>query len=115
MNKMGGNRVLVLTTIGRKSGRPRMHPVIATPDGDGWLIVATNGGAANHPMWLRNVAAGPHVRLDVDGAEIPMRATILTPEEKKAIWPKLLAAYPTYGTMQAKTDRDIPVVRLSPE
>jgi deazaflavin-dependent oxidoreductase (nitroreductase family) len=53
MNKMGGNRVLMPTTTGRKTGHPRSHPVIAVEDGADRLVVATNGGAANHPSWVR--------------------------------------------------------------
>jgi F420H(2)-dependent quinone reductase len=114
MNKMGGNPVLILTTTGSKTGRPRSHPVIAVLDGADRLVVATNGGAAKHPSWLRNVAANPEVRLNLGGEEVPMRAAILSSERKKEVWPKLVAAYRSYDAMQRKTDRDIPVVRLSP-
>ncbi|ONI87896.1 hypothetical protein ALI144C_08140 [Actinosynnema sp. ALI-1.44] len=114
MSTMGGNKLGILTTIGRKSGRPRSHPVITIPDGENRLVVATNAGAANHPYWVRNALANPEVELTIDGRTRKMRARVLSPEEKKVLWPRLVKAYRLYDTMQGKTDRDVPVVRLTP-
>jgi F420H(2)-dependent quinone reductase len=114
MSTMGGNKLGILTTIGRKSGQPRSHPVITIPDGDNCLIVATNAGAANHPHWVRNAQANPDVTLTVNGDTRAMRADLLPPKEKEQLWPRLVAAYRPYAAMQRKTDRDIPVIRLTP-
>jgi F420H(2)-dependent quinone reductase len=114
MATMGGNELGILTTIGRKSARPRSHPVITIPDQDGRLIVATNAGAANHPYWVRNVLANPEVELTIRGTTRKMRAHVLSSQEKKELWPRLVRSYRLYDTMQGKTDRDIPVVRLTP-
>jgi F420H(2)-dependent quinone reductase len=114
LNTMGGNHVRILTTTGRHSGQPRSHPVITIDDGPNTLIVATNGGAADHPAWLQNIAADPDVYLERNGHTIAMHATILSSEQKHQLWHNLVQAYPTYETMQRKTDRDIPVVRLTP-
>ena len=114
MSTMGGNELGILTTIGRKTGRPRSHPVITIPDGANRLVVATNAGAANHPYWVRNALANPEVELTIGGDTRKMRARLLSPDEKKELWPRLVQAYRLYDTMQSKTDRDVPVVRLSP-
>ncbi|WP_018681540.1 nitroreductase/quinone reductase family protein [Actinokineospora enzanensis] len=114
MSRMGGNEIGILTTTGRKSGRPRSHPVITVPDGADRLIVATNAGAANHPYWVRNVLADPKVELSLRGTTHRMTARVVGPDEKRELWPRLVEAYRMYDTMQNKTDRDIPVVRLSP-
>ncbi|WP_328603371.1 nitroreductase family deazaflavin-dependent oxidoreductase [Amycolatopsis sp. NBC_00345] len=114
MAKMGGNEIGILTTTGRKTGRLRSHPVITIPDGEDRLIVATNAGAANHPYWVRNVLANPEVELELKGETRKMRAKVLEEAEKQELWPKLVKAYKMYDTMQNKTDREIPVVRLIP-
>jgi F420H(2)-dependent quinone reductase len=114
LNTMGGNRVQILTTTGRRTGRPRSHPVITIEDGPHFLIAATNGGAADHPLWVRNIVANPNVRLNRNGADLPMHATILTDDERDRVWPVLVRAYKTYDTMQGKTDRKIAVIRLTP-
>ncbi|GAB2846285.1 nitroreductase family deazaflavin-dependent oxidoreductase [Lentzea nigeriaca] len=114
MSTMGGNKLGILTTIGRKSGQPRSHPVITIPDGENRLVVATNAGAANHPSWVRNALANPEVELTIDGHTRKMRAQLLSSDEKKQLWPQLVQSYRLYDTMQNKTDRDIPVVRLTP-
>jgi F420H(2)-dependent quinone reductase len=111
---MGGNPVQILTTTGRRTGRSRKHPVVTLGDGPHFLIAATNGGAADHPLWVRNIVANPNVHLNRDGKDIPMRATILSDDERDRVWPALVRAYKTYDTMQRKTDRKIAVIRLTP-
>jgi F420H(2)-dependent quinone reductase len=96
--RMGGHPLLVLTTTGRRSGQPYPTPVIGIPDGAGWLIVASNGGAATQPLWLRSTYL----------------ARILPQDERDRCWPALVRAYPAYSKMQAKTDRPLPVVQLRP-
>ncbi|MBN9608322.1 MAG: nitroreductase family deazaflavin-dependent oxidoreductase [Actinobacteria bacterium] len=114
LGHMGGNPLLILTTTGRRTGQPHANPVIGIPDGDDWLIVASNGGAATQPLWVRNVAAQPHVTATCRGQTDHYLARILPPDERNASWPALVRAYPAYARMQAKTDRQLPIVRLEP-
>lgn len=111
---MGGHPLLVLTTIGRRTGQPHANPVIGIPDGADWLIVASNGGAATQPQWVRNIAADPHVTVRIGGQVRAYLARILPPDERQSRWPTLIREYPPYQTMQAKTDRPLPVIRLNP-
>lgn len=112
--RMGGHPLLVLTTTGRRSGQPHSTPVIGIPEGQGWLIVASNGGAATQPLWLRNLVADPRVSVERGGQTDAYLARILPPDERDRCWPALVRAYPTYSKMQAKTDRPLPVVQLQP-
>lgn len=114
--KMGGNPVLVLTTTGRRSGREFSTPVIGIADGENWFIVASHGGASSNPGWLRNIAVNPHVTVRRGTTPpVAMVATILSHDERARQWPDLTRAYPTYTKMQGKTDRELAVVRLSPQ
>jgi deazaflavin-dependent oxidoreductase (nitroreductase family) len=113
--RMGGNPLLVLTTTGWRTGQEFSTPVIGIPDDDGWLIVASHGGASVNPRWLRNIARNPQVKVRRGpGKPVPMLAHILSEEERAQIWPRLTQAYPPYAKMQSRTDRELAVVRLSP-
>jgi deazaflavin-dependent oxidoreductase (nitroreductase family) len=113
MGHMGGNPLLLLTTTGRSSGRTYQNQVIGVRDSDGWLIVASNGGAASHPQWIQNIAVHPDVIVEESGKRTAMRAHILSDQERAESWPILTRAYPNFGRMQSRTDRTLPVVRLS--
>lgn len=110
----GGAPVMLLTTIGRKSGQPRVAPLLYLEDGDRVIVVASKGGMSHHPLWYRNLLANPDVEVTIGTTTRPMTARTATPEEKAAYWPKLTAMYPEYATYQARTTREIPVVILSP-
>lgn len=113
--RMGGHPVLALTTTGWRSGREFSTPVIGIADGDDWLIVASHGGAVSNPRWLRNIADNPQVKVKVGAAEpMTMRGRILRPGERAEWWPRLTGAYRAYATMQSRTDRELAVVRLTP-
>jgi deazaflavin-dependent oxidoreductase (nitroreductase family) len=105
---------LVLTTTGRKSGEPRKFALIFGVDGDRYLLVASKGGAPAHPGWYLNLEANPEAVVQVKGDVIPVTATTATPEEKAKLWPIMLEQWPSYDAYQAKTDRDIPLVILTP-
>jgi deazaflavin-dependent oxidoreductase (nitroreductase family) len=108
--------ILLLTTVGRKSGLERTSPLgwVADRNG-GWLIAASANGAAGNPAWYYNLAAAPEkARIEVDGATIPVSAEQLHGEEREAAWQKLTAGIPRFGAYQDKTDREIPVIRLTP-
>jgi deazaflavin-dependent oxidoreductase (nitroreductase family) len=105
---------LVLTTTGRKSGEPRKFALIFGKDGDDYLLVASKGGAPEHPGWYLNLEANPEAVVQVKGDVIPVTARTASPEEKARVWPIMLEQWPYYDEYQTKTDRDIPVVVLTP-
>lgn len=104
---------ILLTTTGRRSGQPRTTPLLCVRDGDRFLVIASFGGDDRHPQWFKNLQANPEATIELYGETIPVRATVATAEEKKALWPKVLAAYKGYDGYQRRTSRDIPVVILT--
>ena len=111
---LGGSPVLLLTTVGRRSGQPRTAPVLYLADGENLVVVASKGGFSHHPAWFGNLEAHPHVKVQLGSRERPMWARRATAEEKTALWPRLVAMYSDFANYQARTDRDIPVVILEP-
>lgn len=105
---------LLLDYRGRRTGQLRRTVLIYGRDGDDYLIVASNGGADEHPLWYRNLVEQPDVRLRVGTEErFAARAETLSAEEKARVWPGLVELFPLYAEYQTRTDRDIPVMRLS--
>jgi F420H(2)-dependent quinone reductase len=113
LGRMGGHPLLILTTTGWRTGQPHSTPVIGVPSGEDWLVVASNGGAATQPLWVRNIAASPRVTVRRGERTGTFRAQILAGQDRSLQWPKLVQAYPAYAKMQAKTDRELPVVLLT--
>jgi deazaflavin-dependent oxidoreductase (nitroreductase family) len=108
-----GAPVCLVTVIGRKSGEPHTIPLLYLQDGDDLVIVASKGGMSKHPVWYLNLVTNPRCEVEV-GRERQMRiAREVTVEEKTALWPRLCAMYPDYADYQARTTRDIPVLRLA--
>ena len=107
-----GAPMLVLTTRGRRSGIPRRTMLIYGQDGDRYLVVASKGGAAQHPAWYHNLLAHPEVEVQVRGDRFRARARPATAEEKPRLWQTMAAIWPAYDEYQTKTSRDIPVVIL---
>src|SRR5690242_11418886 len=107
-----GSTVLLLTTKGRKSGEPRTTPLIYAQDGDRYVIVASKGGAPEHPGWYRNIEKDPNVELQVLGDVFQARATTAEGEERERLWRKANEVWRHYDEYQTKTDRQIPVVVL---
>jgi deazaflavin-dependent oxidoreductase (nitroreductase family) len=110
-----GIPTLVLTTLGRRSGRPRRNALIYGRDGDNYLIIASKGGADSHPLWYLNLSADPEVRIQVGAEKLPARARTASAEEKARLWPIMAGIFPNYNEYQAKTSRDIPLVILEPK
>ena len=111
---MHGAPVLLLTTTGRKSGEPRVAPLIYLQDGERLILVASKGGMSHHPAWYLNLEAHPDCEVELPGtAKIPMRAARATDEEKALLWPRLCGIYPDYDDYQARTTRNIPVLILT--
>jgi deazaflavin-dependent oxidoreductase (nitroreductase family) len=110
----GGAPVCLVTMKGRKTGEPRTAPLLYLRDGRDIIIVASKGGMSKHPLWYLNLEADPHCEVEIGREKRSMTARRVTPEEKAALWPKLCAMYPDYADYQARTTRDIPVLRLTP-
>ncbi|MDG2428206.1 MAG: nitroreductase family deazaflavin-dependent oxidoreductase [Acidimicrobiales bacterium] len=112
--EFNGAECVILTTLGRKSGKVRRSPLVRVHDGENYLVVASMGGAPKNPTWYLNLAANPEVTIQ-DRAEIhELLARTLSPEEKAESWPVALAAWPDYAEYQRLTDRDIPLVVCEP-
>ena len=114
-DKFMGMNLLYLTTIGAKSGQKRQTPVSRFPDGDdAWLVVASAGGAAGHPAWYHNIAAHPdQVWIEFGGQQLPVTAEQLDPDARAQAWQRITAAQPRYAGYEQKTDRTIPIIRLT--
>lgn len=110
----GARPICLVTFTGQKTGRRREIPLMHVPDGQDKLLVGSQGGLDRDPVWVRSLLANPRVRIHADGQEREYQARLLGPDEKRAAWPTLLAAYPPYDEYQARTDRDIPVFRCTP-
>ena len=115
-NRFFGMPVVMLTTTGRKSGRPRTT-MLTSPvqDGDRLVLVASYGGDDRHPAWFLNLRDNPQVEVMMDGRTRRMRARVASREEKAALWPRITAAYWAYAQYQQQTARDIPLVILEPD
>lgn len=112
---LAGMPVVILETTGRKSGEARRTMLTApVVDGDDVVLVASYGGDSRHPAWYLNLTAQPDVVLEMGGQRREMRARTVSAEEKAALWPRIVKSYRGYAGYQKRTDRDIPVVLLSP-
>lgn len=105
-----GTTILLLTTTGRVSGQERTTPLIYRDDGDTWVVVASQGGAPDHPDWYKNLAADPTATIQVKRELIPVRAQTASGAERSRLWQRMTEVWPDYDTYQARTDREIPVV-----
>ncbi len=114
LGRFGKVRICLLTTRGRKSGKARTVPLNCLQEGDNVAIVASLGGAPQHPVWFLNLQAQPLAEVQIGATRRRMRARVAGAEEKSRIWPKLVDIYPPYETYQKRTSRQIPVVLLEP-
>jgi F420H(2)-dependent quinone reductase len=116
--KLGGNYggapVALVESVGRKSGKHRTHPLLATRDGENVVVVASKGGVDRHPAWYHNLMANPETTVNWYGEVRRMRARETEGEERERLWRQMVEAYPTYEDYQARTERRIPVVLLEP-
>ena len=109
-----GMPVLLLTTTGRKSGRRRTTPLLYLDDGARYVVVASVGGAPQHPAWYLNLRADPRATVEINGRTRAVRAETAGPEERARLWLAVTAMYSGYDTYQARTSREIPIVILTP-
>lgn len=109
-----GAPVVVLRTVGRRSGQPRQSPVFFLRHGNGFAVVASNAASPNPPAWWLNLQANPEAEAFVDGVWHPVRARPATPEEAAELWPRFVAMYRGYDHYKAIATRELPVVVLEP-
>ena len=107
-----GVPTLLFTTIGRKSGTPRTNPIIFTPVGDKYVIIASMGGAPKHPSWYLNIQANPEIDVQIKGDKFRARARTAQSPEREELWAEAIKDWPNFDVYQSRTDRVIPVVVL---
>jgi len=110
--RLGKLPVLLLTTTGRKTGRPRTQPLVYTQVGDGYAVIASKGGAAQHPLWYLNLREDPSAAVTVGRETRKVRARDAEGGERERLWRTLADLYPGYERYAQKTSRRIPVVVL---
>ncbi|HVT76524.1 MAG TPA: nitroreductase family deazaflavin-dependent oxidoreductase [Acidimicrobiales bacterium] len=113
--KVMGMPAVLLTTTGRKSGEKRQS-MLTSPliEGDTVILIASWGGGPKHPQWYLNLQANPQVEVTRAGHTTKMTARTASPEERAELWPRVTSTYKGYAGYQEKTDREIPVVILTP-
>jgi deazaflavin-dependent oxidoreductase (nitroreductase family) len=109
-----GNDTLLLTTRGRRTGRLRRTALIYGRDGDDYIVVGSNGGSPRHPAWYLNLRDDPDVRVQVWGDRFAARAQAVSGADKARLWDLMVALFPRYAKYRKGTDREIPVVRITP-
>jgi deazaflavin-dependent oxidoreductase (nitroreductase family) len=110
---MRRDRLVLLTTVGAKSGQRRTTPMMFHRDGDRLLVIASNVGAPRHPDWYLNLVANPAVTVEVGDETYEAAAAPATGAERERLWSMLKQAYPFFADHEAGTERIIPVVILS--
>jgi deazaflavin-dependent oxidoreductase (nitroreductase family) len=110
--------MILLTTTGRKTGKPRTWPLLALDRGNGggagWVITGSNGGHDHHPAWYLNLLADPDATVTVDGKDVAVRARVADDAERAEQYPRFVAVVPGYADYERATSRVIPVVFLEP-
>jgi deazaflavin-dependent oxidoreductase (nitroreductase family) len=113
-----GRNLVIMHTVGAKSGEKRLNPVMAIPEDGTWLVAATAAGAENDPAWAHNLRANPDIDLEVATADGIATVAVHTVEESEPArstdWDKFKAASPGFASYEEKTDRTFPIFRFSP-
>jgi len=116
--KVGGNfegaPLLLLHSIGAKSGEPRLHPVMYLKDGERYVVFASKAGAPTHPAWYHNLKANPETEIEVGADTIPVTAVEATGDERDELFDRQAGIFSAFGEYAEKTSRTIPVVLLNP-
>jgi deazaflavin-dependent oxidoreductase (nitroreductase family) len=113
-NTLRGRPIIVLTSVGAKSGKIRKTPLMRVEHDGEYAVVASLGGAPKHPVWYYNLKANPHVELQDGAVKRDYTAREVTGEEKELWWKRATATWPDYDEYQTKTSREIPIFVLSP-
>jgi F420H(2)-dependent quinone reductase len=112
--KMGPNKILLLTTTGRKSGKTHTTPLGFFEWKNGFVIVGSNGGQSTNPGWYYNLKHNPQVNVQVFDRVIPVKAETLAGEARAQAWQQVITTAPAYANYENRTTREIPLVLLSP-
>lgn len=110
---MKGRPLLLLTTIGAKSGQFRVTPVMYIRDGANLLVIASNAGAMSHPAWYHNLLAHPEVTVEIGSETFEAIAAVAEGSQRQTLWNSVIEQYPFFADHQTKTPRQIPVVTLT--
>ncbi len=113
-NTLRGMPIIVLTSVGAKSGKLRKTPLMRVEHDGEYAVVASLGGAPANPVWYHNLKKNPHVELQDGAVKQDYHAREVTGDKKAVWWERAVAAYPDYAEYQTKTTRDIPVFVLTP-
>lgn len=111
---LGDAPIAIVTTVGAKTGKKRTVPLLYLEDGASLVLVASNGGADQHPAWYHNLRARPRAKVQIGSETRNMHARDATPEEVATYWPRLVDIFSRYDTYREMTDRQIPLVILEP-
>jgi deazaflavin-dependent oxidoreductase (nitroreductase family) len=112
--RMGKSPILLLNTVGRKSGKKRTSPLLYVMDGEDFVIIASKGGAATHPAWYLNLMANQEATVEVGDREMQVEAEEADPEDRTRLWQRMVEMYPAYDDYQKRTEREIPLLVLHP-
>lgn len=112
--RVQGLQVLLLTTVGRKTGEERTTPLGYFMEDGNYIITASNAGRDIHPAWFHNLRANPRVRIEIKNQQLEAEAEVATPEKRRALWSQLISLSPWYANYARKTTREIPLVLLHP-
>jgi deazaflavin-dependent oxidoreductase (nitroreductase family) len=107
-----GSPMLILHTIGARTGNERVTPLVYQADGDWVVIFASKGGAPENPAWFHNLVAHPDVTVEIGTETVPVRARVAEGDERDRLWARQKELMPGFGDYEAKTTRQIPVVVL---
>ena len=115
--KVGGDfegaPLLLIHTIGARSGQPRVNPLMYLLDGERYLVFASKGGADTNPDWYYNLKAHPHIQIEVGDGTVDVRAEEILGHERSVLFERQAALYPGFADYQRRTKRVIPIVALT--
>ena len=109
-----GAPVLLLHHVGRKSGRERVSPLLYLPDGEDLVLIASKGGSHRHPAWFLNLREMKETTVETGDGRRKVSVRLASPEERRRLWPRVVEMYSSYADYQRKTQREIPLVILTP-
>jgi F420H(2)-dependent quinone reductase len=113
-NTLRGRPIIVLTSVGARSGKLRKTALMRVEHDGAYAVVASKGGAPSHPTWYWNLVRNPHVELQDGAVKRDYDARLVTGDERAAWWDRAVEAWPDYARYQTRTDREIPVFVLEP-
>ncbi len=114
LKRFRGGQLLYLTTVGRKSGKSRIVPLLFVRDDEDYIVAASNGGSDWQPAWWLNLQSEPVATIEVDGTDVAITASAVDDADRDRLWQRLSDQLDTYDSYQSKVSRQIALVRLRP-